>query len=171
MKAYCDDLETVAKRLMTMGAVKCGSMNQVDTYFVHPSRNFADTDEALRVRVEDGKCTLTYKGPKLDFTTKTREEIEVVISDCKLLVELLVRLGFRPLREVIKERTVFSKNSLTICLDRVEGLGDFVEIEYSGTNLDKGKEEISSMMNELNLRRNERRSYLELLLLADSLRK
>ena len=49
---------------------------QVDTYFSHPARDFAATDEALRIRSIDQENFVTYKGPKLDATTKTRREID-----------------------------------------------------------------------------------------------
>src|SRR5688572_28544694 len=39
---------------------------QSDEYFAHPARDFAKTDEALRIRTSGGKSFVTYKGPKLD---------------------------------------------------------------------------------------------------------
>jgi predicted adenylyl cyclase CyaB len=50
------------------------------------------------------------------------------------------------------------------CLDRVEGLGDFVEMEYQGQDLGEGKRRINELRTRLELKGNERRSYLELLL-------
>ena len=56
------------------------SERQVDLYFFHPIRDFADTDEALRIRRTESRVDVAYKGPRLDTTTKTRQEIEVSVS-------------------------------------------------------------------------------------------
>jgi hypothetical protein len=41
-------------------------VEETDLYFQHPARDFAASDEALRIRQKAGVCLLTYKGPKLD---------------------------------------------------------------------------------------------------------
>jgi predicted adenylyl cyclase CyaB len=66
---------------------------------------------------------------------------------------------------VAKTRKVLGLRGISVCLDHVYGLGDFVEFEFGGEELEKGKEEIATLMRELDVRGNERRSYLELLLL------
>ncbi|MEM4524643.1 MAG: class IV adenylate cyclase, partial [Archaeoglobaceae archaeon] len=53
---------------------------EFDLYFSHPCRDFAETDEALRIRVEK-KIKMTYKGPKVDEETKTREEVNLIIDN------------------------------------------------------------------------------------------
>jgi adenylate cyclase class 2 len=52
---------------------------QCDEYFNHPCRDFGQTDEAFRIRSCNGQTKLTYKGPRLDTVTKTREELELEI--------------------------------------------------------------------------------------------
>ena len=73
---------------------------QVDSYFAHPSRDFARTDEALRLRTVGESNYITYKGPKLDTTTKTRREIELELPEgadsARHGNELLTALGFTP---------------------------------------------------------------------------
>ena len=46
----------------------------VDTYYNHPSRDFAETREALRIRRVDGVPMVTYKGTKLPGEVKARRE-------------------------------------------------------------------------------------------------
>ena len=69
-----------------------------DRYFAHPSRDFARTDEALRLRRIGEFNFITYKGPKLDATTKTRREIEIGLADGQQAAtdaaELLAAIGF-----------------------------------------------------------------------------
>ena len=66
------DLDAVATLLQEMGVVAQPPVEETDLYFQHPARDFAASDEALRIRQKAGVCFLTYKGPKLDPLTKTR---------------------------------------------------------------------------------------------------
>ncbi|MDD1765256.1 MAG: class IV adenylate cyclase [Methanomassiliicoccales archaeon] len=149
---------------MEMGAKLDGRRRQIDIYLSHPLREFACTDEALRVRKETEAASLTYKGPKIDEDTKSREELKVRVSDADALMAIFDRLGFKESGRVEKSRTICSVSGISVCLDSVSGLGDFVELEFEGGDLDAGKKAMLSMMQELGLKENERRSYLELLL-------
>lgn len=44
------DVAAVERRLAELGAQAGGTVEQVDRYFNHPVRDFAQTDEALRLR-------------------------------------------------------------------------------------------------------------------------
>jgi len=46
------DLEAVRDRLEALEATPRGAVVQVDTYYDAPHREFAETDEALRIRSE-----------------------------------------------------------------------------------------------------------------------
>lgn len=50
---------------------------ETDLFFQHPVRDFAKTDECLRLRCRHNELMITYKGAKIDSLTKTREEIEL----------------------------------------------------------------------------------------------
>ncbi len=163
VKTRCDDLEFVEKRLKEKGARLVKADRQVDLYLSHPMRDFASTDEALRIRRAGERTSVTYKGPKVDRDTKTREEAKVEVSSADDLELIFRRLGFGVGGRVEKERTAYSVGGVLVCLDKVEGLGDFVEMEYEGDDLEEGKKVIFSLMNELGLKGSERRSYLELL--------
>ena len=64
-------LSSLRNRLASAGATASGEIEQADTYYSHPQRDFAATDEALRLRRVGDANYFTYKGPKLDATTKT----------------------------------------------------------------------------------------------------
>jgi adenylate cyclase, class 2 len=147
---------------------------QSDYYFNHPSRDFAQTDEALRLWDEGGSIHITYKGPKLDKATKTREEIEIPLglttSNVPALSGLLEKLGFRKVAVVQKVRREFhldwEGNDTIISVDQVTGVGNFVEIEQMAdqNSLDQARQSVVRLAEHLGLRSSERRSYLELLL-------
>jgi adenylate cyclase class 2 len=165
-------------RLKCLGAVVEAPMMQVDEYFAHPARDFARTDEALRIRRVGEQNFVTYKGPKLEATTKTRHELELPLTPgpqaAQTFAELLAALGFSSVREVRKTRrvakTLWCRSAIEVALDDVDGLGQFVELEIvaEAPDLAAGREALASLAVELGLKDVERRSYLELLLAANS---
>ena len=74
------DPQSLANKLTAMGATILPAQEEVDLYFAHPSRDFVQTDEALRLRRKGDANCITYKGPKIDATTKTRREIELPLT-------------------------------------------------------------------------------------------
>jgi len=127
------DLDAVADRLAELGAEQTGDVVQVDTYYDAPHRDFAETDEALRVRREtrDGETTarMTYKGPLVEAESKTREEYETGVDDGETTDTIFERLGFEPAATVRKDRRFYRYDGYTVTLDAVEDVGEFVEVE------------------------------------------
>jgi len=168
------DTEGVRKKLVALGATFHEPIRQVDLYFAHPQRDFAQTDEALRLRQVGSENYMTYKGPKLDQNTKTRHEIEVGLAAGALAAAdaagLLEALGFRRVASVSKHRTEatfsYQKREITACFDDVDKIGNFVEIEClcPATETDQARQVILQLAAELSLTEVERSSYLELLL-------
>ncbi|MDZ7745653.1 MAG: class IV adenylate cyclase [Halobacteriales archaeon] len=127
------DHDSIRERLGAR-ATRERSVTQTDTYYDAPHRDFAETDEAVRVRIEqeredDPVAKLTYKGPLLDSESKTREEHETVVADEDAVRGILDGLGFEPAATVEKDRTFYALDGYTLTLDVVSGLGEFVEIE------------------------------------------
>lgn len=136
-----------------------------DIYFSHPCKNFAETDEALRLRKDPEGFTLTYKGPKVEKETKSREEVKLKVESYEKAKDLLEKIGFKPFAEVKKLRKIYrTENGITICIDNVFNLGNFLEIEVEGDL--KRKEEIFRVASFLGYERSESitKSYLEMLL-------
>ncbi len=168
------DLHEVEQRLVAAGARFGRPVVQVDRYFAHPARDFARTDEALRLRQSGDRSVITYKGPKLDQATKSRAEIELPLPATDSAIDdfsgLLVALGFSPVAEVRKTRRTANLQrgewSLEVAVDDVERLGSFVELEVAGTEetLEAARDCVASLAAELGLSGGERRSYLEMLL-------
>src|SRR3990172_6366392 len=72
------DVAALEAKLSALGSAPAGPQSEIDHYYAHPARDFVETDEALRIRRGDRQNAVTYKGPKVDATTKTRREIELV---------------------------------------------------------------------------------------------
>ena len=169
-----DALPELEARLLALQAELKPAVEQVDTYFAHPNREFAQTDEALRLRQVGEANFVTYKGPKIDKTTKTRREIEFPLppgaTGAEQFQQLFVALSFEPVFVVRKERrsliVPWELTSVEVALDSVDGLGQFVELEISAeeSELDSARAALASLAEHLDLQQPERAGYLELLL-------
>ncbi|TFG23474.1 MAG: class IV adenylate cyclase [Promethearchaeota archaeon] len=163
------------------------SLYHEDTYFNMPKklRNFKKTDEALRIRksVEFHKeykdrekkinYFITYKGQKIDTSTKSRKELEVIIEDGLQMKEILKSLGFREIFTIKKERELYEFNYKN---NKIEALIDFIPIlnEYfmeveiptkTIEKLDDTTEILFEFLKNFEIKREEsiRESYLELI--------
>ncbi|QHS16120.1 class IV adenylate cyclase [Halopenitus persicus] len=211
------DVAAVRDRLASTDADRLEAIRQVDTYYDAPDRDFAATDEALRVRVEhpiadvggedgdgtdaengdgtdeygdgtdiengDGNGTeiddvptsrtkVTYKGPLLEEASKTREEHETVVADGEEMAAILDGLGYTPAATVEKRREFYRIDGYTLTLDRVDDVGEFVEIERDVETVDgieAARDRARELLRELGLDPDDqiRTSYLGLLLAAD----
>ncbi len=166
------DIPALEARLASLGGVASSPRWETDQYYNHPARDFAATDEALRIRRIGDSAFLTYKGPKIDATTKTRRELELPIDSGSLAdwTELLQTLGFRPVAAVRKQRrkafVSWQQRRVEVSLDDVEELGHFVELELIAAepDVEAARKSLAALAERLNLSAGERRSYLELLL-------
>jgi adenylate cyclase class 2 len=162
VKVPIKDRAAALDRILGLGAALVNERDQEDLYFAHPVRDFGVTDEALRLRKDGQREVLTYKGPKLDGRSKTREEVEFPVPYPEMKT-ILARLGFKESFKVRKHRAEFVLEGVSVCLDDVEGLGSYVELEFEGQDVEVGLQKIESLKKRLGLEGNETRSYLELL--------
>lgn len=173
-KFKVSDLALVRQDLTAIGAMWEEPISQADRYWNHPCRDFALTDEALRLRQVGPLNFITYKGPRLDLVTKTREELEFPLPDGPQTLEqigqILAALGFRRVATVHKNRLpgslLWEGESVHVALDEVAGVGKFAEIEVvvEAGDLERAKAIVSAVAAKCQLTTSERRSYLELLL-------
>lgn len=183
------DHDAVRDRLDALGAESLSTVTQVDTYYDAPDRAFAETDEALRVRVEtvqdagagengsptapggSTRTVLTYKGPLVDDASKTRREVETRVADEESIRSILEGLGYEAVPTVRKERERYRLAGVTVTLDSVAGLGEFVEVELDATEesddaVAAARDRASDVLDDLGLDASEqiRTSYLGLYL-------
>ena len=169
LKFKIKDLQELEYELIEKSAKLDRIVNQKDYYFSHPCRDFSKSDEALRIREDGSRNFLTYKGKKIDSKTKTRLEIETVINNTQEMINILSKLGFTIIAIVAKDRRIYNLQNIFFCLDNVESLGSFLEVEEVVDNIKKvqdTKKKIYQLLQNLNINTKEsiRDSYLELLL-------
>ncbi|ELZ98770.1 adenylate cyclase [Haloferax mucosum ATCC BAA-1512] len=170
------DHETLRERLESVAAEQVNRVAQTDTYYDAPHKDFAATDEALRLRRESryegdevvAKTTVvTYKGPLVDESSKTRREYETGVEDGETMDAICEAVGFEPAATVEKERERFELDGYTVSLDAVSGLGEFVEVEIEvESGVDAAREGAFDVLRTLGVEPDDqiRTSYLGLLL-------
>jgi adenylate cyclase class 2 len=164
------DRARLRERLVAAGARFSETVKQSDAYFAHPARDFAATDEALRIRSTGDENVITYKGPKQQHAVKTRREVELPLAagakGAAEFAELLTLLGFRPVATVSKRREqatlAWQGRETNVALDTVDGVGEFCEIELcvEESGVAAAQSHVQSLAAHLGLTDVERRSYL-----------
>ena len=167
VKAKINSFEDMEKKLEDIGASKSKKEFQEDIYFASPIVDFAQTDEALRIRTTNNNTFITYKGPKLNDKAKTRKEVEMTIENSEKAKDIFTEIGFMEVRTVRKNRQYYTYENFEISLDDVEGLDPYMEIEIAlddSEDYSQAQDEIFKLFEKLGITDGfERTSYLELL--------
>lgn len=108
----------------------------------------------LKLRIEDGKTgqLIYYVRPDKEGPKASHYHVTHVSDPEGLRASLSLALGIKS--RVRKERTLYLKGRTRIHLDRVEGLGDFMELEVvlkEGEYPESGKTEAEYLMKELDI--------------------
>lgn len=177
LKAFINNhnFDEVKGRLELIGFKRLGLKEETDIYFNGNNRDFRKTDEALRLRKtldlisKETLSFITYKGPKLDQVSQTRNEHEVEIDDFEKMQNILINLGYTPVLNIRKVREYFRNAEITACLDKVDGLGTFLELEkmeHSEDQKPAALTELNALLDSLGIPKTDLtiKSYLELLL-------
>jgi adenylate cyclase class 2 len=85
---------------------------------------------ALRIRCENGKSRITFKGPIQSSSMKLRDELETVVGDGVLLLRVFEELGYHVWFRYEKYREEYSREDVIVALDETP-VGVFIEIEGS----------------------------------------
>ena len=132
-KFRVESLKPYIERIEQSGGEWIDELVQRDQFFDRADRSLLKADSGLRLRVEKGRkinrTQLCFKGPRQQGQYKRREEIEFDVGDGKMATMLLEALGFIKTLVVEKTRRLAQLDSCQVCLDEVNGLGNFIEIE------------------------------------------
>lgn len=159
--------------LKTNAKLSTEGISQKDSYFNPPNRDFLGFDypfEWLRLRETEKGAFLDYKHfhPENVKVTDYCDEFRTGITDVPQFLKILDSLGFKKIIIVDKKRDIWKYKDVKICLDIVEELGNFIELEAEGSfqNPKDGKEYLRSILNEINVKFGEEcnRGYPYLLL-------
>jgi adenylate cyclase, class 2 len=120
-KFKLSDPKSARKSAAALGYELRGSFAQRDTFFVVPAGKLKLREQA------DGAWLIHYRRQPARGLELSDYEIVPVVEPAASRAILAAALG--TLAEVRKERTLLMRGNVRLHLDRVEGLGEFGEIE------------------------------------------
>lgn len=148
IKARCADLAAARARAERVATRRIGVDRQVDTYF----RTRAGRMKLRRSSLSGGQLVPYLRE---DGEQARRSDYQVVPVEAPDALEALLARILGVHRVVRKEREIFLYENVRIHLDRVEGLGDFLELEAvfdgspGGEEAQRGK--VAFLMRELGI--------------------
>lgn len=122
IKAHVSDAPAVRERAEALATERVGLDRQVDTYFVT-----AEGRLKLRESSLSGALLIPYLRP--DGTDPRRSDYALISIEDPARVKALLTQVLGVHQVVRKEREIFLVRNVRIHLDRVETLGDFLELE------------------------------------------
>lgn len=125
------ELDVVRERLRQTGAVFQTLDDEENFLFDTRGRRLRAEGRSLRLRCFAGRgdAKLTQKGPvDRGSPFKSREELEVSVSDGPTLRTMLGQIGFRVTMRYTKRRETWQLAAATVTLDRLS-FGDYLEVE------------------------------------------
>ena len=136
VKLKINDCDVLEKHLLGQGYKLTETLRETDTYFDGGINGIKKSGQALRVRrtvnCVTGKeqSAITFKGEKIDAVSMARLELETVVESGEAAERILCALGFYPVQPiVVKIRKILRNGDICACLDDVQGLGTFLELE------------------------------------------
>jgi adenylate cyclase class 2 len=132
-------------------AVFFAEKRQIDEYFSPIHDDFLAVRPVkrwLRLRNVNGKYSLNYKNWYFDANGKSNhcDEFETKIDELEPVKKMLHALNFKSIVIVDKLRKIWTYQDYEIAVDTVKNLGDFVEIEYIGTDNQADPQKITDEM-------------------------
>ncbi len=132
-------------------AEKTGETAQLDEYYTPAHKDYRDVRpvvEWLRVRTDDKGMSMCFKNYHVgeDYASNYCDEWETSVGSFDMAKNILLAIGCKKLITVNKRRQTWRYQDWEIALDNVEGLGEFVEIEYSGSEDVEPKIEAEKMI-------------------------
>jgi adenylate cyclase class 2 len=147
VKANIQDADALIETLTGLGCVFSDPIRQEDRVFVHVNDPFPVKlgTNVLRIR-KNGSTSLAAGGEKVIFTFKRplsnfldKLEHEVTVSDAGEMEEIVKALDYHEVSFVKKIRRRTKYKDYEICVDMVDILGSFVEMEKIADDMDSEK--------------------------------
>ncbi len=170
MKVWVDDWAAVEAALRARGTVR-GEFVKEDRYFRSIDPTLAPPrGPTFRIRIEGGTATVTFKEKSRERGFEFNVEREFVIDDVAAFVHLVGVLGY--VDDIAKRKSGlgFDVEDLHVELVRVDGVGQFIEVESVRIDCDRpGRDAAARRIRDLlsslpvDLTRVEERPYTQML--------
>jgi len=138
IKIEINDFEEIKVKVSAVGKL-IKSIKQIDDYYIPCHRDFfaqkPHPTEWLRIRTNPDKVIFEYDksiNKKANGEQECAEEYETEISNVEEFRKILSFLDFKKVVTVDKQREYWDCGNIEVALDKIEGLGTFIEAEAKG---------------------------------------
>jgi predicted adenylyl cyclase CyaB len=164
VKAKVKDFTKLIDKLQDFGCTLSEPVAQKDRNYIRNGLDYEnvnrDCTPVLRIREEKNKVTFTIKYNRDPEREMDMIEKQVTISDAKEFEEMLKIMDYYEVMEINKTRRKGTYKEYEICLDEVETLGSFIEVEkISDEDGAKVHEELTTFLKSLGLQEENRVVY------------
>lgn len=130
VKYHADDLAALEAELHRRGANLSPPVHQDDQAYAQEGWRYGMSKLGVafaRLRTEEGRHLFTLKRPTDNELACL--EFETEIADRDQMNKAIQHMGFYPTVRIVKTRRTARLGELSLCLDEVEHIGAFLEIE------------------------------------------
>lgn len=130
VKYQVNDLEELLTVLKERGIQLSDPIVQDDQAYAPDSWQFGDSklgESFLRLRSVGGRHYFTLK--HVVHNEQACLEHETLVADRDAMHQAVLRMGYRPTVKIVKTRRTAALDDCSLCLDDIEGLGAFIEVE------------------------------------------
>ena len=154
IKAKVDDVEEIKKKLINLGC-SFKELRQMDRYFLKKGRR-----EQFKQRLPGEYSLRIRNNDKKDFFFTCKEltdkdgvwpENETRITNPEETEQIILKTGHEYLLTLNKKRFVSKLSEFEVCIDDIEHLGTFIEVEVISDDVDSGQQKILSFFKELGI--------------------
>lgn len=158
VKAKIRDLELIKNKLVEMGCFLSEPVTQHDYIYTIKGLDINkgyNHSPVLRIREQKGKYIFTLKKNRSNELDCIEKELE--ISDRVTMQEIFELMGYESNVQVRKTRIKGNYEQYEICLDEVEGLGSYIEVEkISDEDGEKVQNELFDFLQTLGVKKEDR---------------
>ena len=159
VKARLDNAEKIEEKLATLDCKLSDPVSQDDAIWVEKTGSldtFFANKVFLRIRIENEETVLLTAKKSKEKTgdgSLVKREHEVRVDSSEEARGILDMLGLKESLRVRKTRKAGQCRGLKVCIDHVEGLGSFIELEKNGSEQESGKiqKEMLDFLEELDI--------------------
>ncbi len=135
VKYRVDDLEALLVALKSRGIELGEPVFQDDQAYAPAGRQFGDSKlgvSFLRLRTVAGRDYFALKQPV--GNAQACLEYETQVADRYAMHGAVLHMGYRPTVRIVKTRRTATLGTCSLCVDDVEGIGGFLELERLATD-------------------------------------
>lgn len=126
------NIDGIRKKLEELNFIYKGKYEQHDIMLDTPNADIFNSRRKLRIRIENDKVELTYKG-KFENRNDVakREELNVNINkeDVEKYIRIFSGIGYGICFQIKKTRELWKKNNVQVTVDNWPIIGNILEIE------------------------------------------